>query len=338
MPSMNRRSLLSLAGTATVALTLEPAFAEQPIWIGSGEHTYEVHHDWLVPPSPVRFGDTHGLAQDNAGQIYVAHTVHRESENKDAVCVFDDKGRFVTSWGDRFAGGAHGLDIRGEKDGEFLYHCDTAHRAVVKTDLAGKVIWEKGLPLESDVYKDKMPFTLTNTAFAPNGDFFIADGYGSSFIHQYDLRGNYRRTFGGIGDVPGKVNCPHGLYVDKRGKEPLLAVADRGNRRIQYFNLDGEHAGFVKDGMRQPCHFDSRGDLLLVPDLDSVVTILDGKNKVVAYLGDGAPTNLRGKPRSEYQPGKFIHPHDAIFLRNGDILVAEWVPTGRITLLKKVRG
>jgi len=39
--------------------------------------------------------------------------------------------------------------------------------------------------------------------------------------------------------------------------------------------------------MRQPCHFHTRGDLLLVPDLKSVVTLLDGENKVVAKLGDG---------------------------------------------------
>lgn len=335
---MTRRDFISLTGTAAVALSVDPVFAEGALRIGSGEHTYEVHHDWLVPPTTIRYGDTHGLAQDSKGRIYLAHTVHSDSESKDAVCVFDDKGRFVTSWGDRFAGGAHGLDIRKEKDGEFLYHCDTAHRVFVKTDLSGKVIWEKGMPVESNVYKDKMPFVPTNTAFAPNGDFFLADGYGSSFIHQYDIKGNYLRTIGGSGDVAGKLNCPHGLYVDKRGKEPLLAVADRGNRRIQYFNLDGEHVGFVKDGMRQPCHFDTRRDLLLVPDLDSVITLLDKDNKVVAQLGDGFPTDLRGKPRSEYIPGKFIHPHDAIFLRNGDILVAEWVPTGRVTLLKKVKG
>ena len=76
---------------------------------------------------------------------------------------------------------------------------------------------------------------------------------------------------------------------------------------------------------------------MLVPDLESVVTILDKSNKTIVQLGDGKPTNLRGKPRSEFIPGKFIHPHDAMFLRNGDILVAEWVPQGRVTLLRKVR-
>jgi hypothetical protein len=88
--------------------------------------------------------------------------------------------------------------------------------------------------------------------------------------------------------------------------------------------------------MRLPCHFAIRKGELLVPDLDSVITILDDKNRVVAQLGDGAPSGLRGKPRTEFLAGKFIHPHDAIFLRNGDILVAEWVPIGRVTLLKRI--
>jgi hypothetical protein len=34
--------------------------------------------------------------------------------------------------------------------------------------------------------------------------------------------------------------------------------------------------------------------------------------------------------------GKFVHPHDACFDLNGNILVAEWVRTGRITKLEKI--
>jgi len=117
----------------------------------------------------------------------------------------------------------------------------------------------------------------------------------------------------------------------------MLRVADRGNRRIQYFSLDGKHVRFNDEGMRLPCHFSIRKNLMLVPDLESVITILDEKNKPVASLGDGKPSNLRDKPRSEFIPGKFIHPHDAMFLNNGDILVAEWVPIGRVTLLKRLR-
>ncbi len=60
--------------------------------------------------------------------------------------------------------------------------------------------------------------------------------------------------------------------------------------------------------------------------------------RVAAHLGDGHPSNLRGAPREQFIPGKLIHPHDAMFLRNGDILVAEWVPIGRITLIRRVLG
>ncbi|MEI8197425.1 MAG: hypothetical protein WCI73_16125, partial [Phycisphaerae bacterium] len=153
---------------------------------------------------------------------------------------------------------------------------------------------------------------------------------------QFDITGKFIRVFGGKGKEPGKLACAHGIAVDTRFSPPRLVVADRGNNRLQYFTLDGKHLGFVTDGMRQPCHFDIRGKQLLIPDLSSVVTILDEQNHVVAHLGDGHPTNLRGRPSSEFIPGKFVHPHMARFLQNGNILVAEWVPQGRITLLRKV--
>ena len=331
----SRRSFL--AGASGLALTAAAGFRfREPLILGTGSHRYECVHDWLTPPADMKFGDTHGLAQDSKGRIYLCHTVHSDSPSSNTVCVYDEKGKFITSWGDRFKGGAHGLDIRKEGKDEFLYHCDIAHHQVVKTKLDGSVVWEMGAPAESEKYKDGAPYTPTNVAFAPNGDFYVGDGYGSHWIHQYDIKGNYIRTFGGQGSAPGQVTQPHGLWLDNRGKEPILAVADRGNRRIQYFTLDGKHIKFVTDGMRQPCHFSIRNGEMLVPDLDSIVTILDQDNKVVAQLGDGFPSNLRDHPRSDFIPGKFIHPHDAIFLRNGDILVAEWVPIGRVTLLKKV--
>jgi len=38
----------------------------------------------------------------------------------------------------------------------------------------------------------------------------------------------------------------------------------------------------------------------------------------------------------KWQQGKFVHPHDACFDSVGNIFVAEWVSTGRITRLKKL--
>ena len=64
--------------------------------------------------------------------------------------------------------------------------------------------------------------------------------------------------------------------------------------------------------MRRPCYFSIRGDRMVISDLVSVVTILDKENKVVAQLGDGKDVpELRGHPRTDFIPGKFIHPHAA---------------------------
>lgn len=336
-----RRNFLTTAGLAAASapsLLYAQSSQKRPV-LGKDEHTYECIHDWLQVPDHIRFGDTHGVTQDSDGRIYIAHTVNPSSESADAVAVFDDEGKFIKSWGEAFRGGAHGLDIRQEGHEQFLYHCDVGRRLVVKSNLEGEVLWEKSIPEEAaDHYAGDKPFIPTNVAFAPNGDFYVADGYGSNFVHQYDIEGNYKRTFGGAGDGEGQLQQPHGIWVDTRSAPARLVVADRANNRLQYFTLDGEHLSFVHDeaGIRQPCHFDLRHDLMLIPDLSSQVTILNGRNEVVARLGDGHPTELRGAPREDFVPGKFVHPHDAIFTRDGDIIVAEWVPIGRVTLLRKV--
>ncbi len=306
--------------------------------IGTGEHVYEVYHDWIQPPMNLKWGDTHGVTTDAKGHIYIAHTVGDGSVSKDAICVYDQKGQFIKSFGSEFAGGGHGLDLRKEGSEEFLYICDVNRKVVAKTDLNGRLLWEFAAPKESGKYPDGKGWNPTNVAFIPGGDFFVGDGYGSSYIHRYSADGKYIKTVIGPGSEKGQVSCPHGLWVDERDKaNPKLLVADRSNNRLQYFTLDGQHISFVKDPVRQPCHIHFNHDLMLIPDLASRVTILDKNDQPVAQLGDGkADGELRGQPTSKFTPGHFVHPHGAAWINKRDILVVEWVPQGRITLLKRV--
>jgi len=348
--AMTRRKLLRDASLTVggvlaaeiVSATSADALDKTPkIILGSGSHKYECVHDWLVLPNNVKWGDTQGVCQDSKGHIYISHTVGADSQSKDAIAVFDRKGKFIKTFGSRFAGGGHGIEVRKEGSKEYLYHCDTAHRQVVKTDLDGNVIWEKGLPTESGVYQGGAAFIPTNVTFAPNGDFYVADGYGSNWVHQFNIKGDLVRTWGGSGSANGKLSQPHGIWVDTRGSEPLVMVCDRGNNRLHYFTLDGKFVRIDKDGMRQPCHADIQDGHMLIPDLAGVVTVLDENNKVAVHLGDSAGiANLpgRGRARTEFLPGKFVHPHGAKFLANGDILVGEWLPIGRVTLLKRIKA
>jgi hypothetical protein len=315
-----------------------------PIVLGVDGHRYEVDHDFGVLPTGHAWGNTHGVCEDKAGNIYVKHTVHSSASVGDAIVVLDAGGKFVRSFGAEYRGGAHGLHISREPDGEYLYLCDPNRGVVEKTTLTGERVWKKEWPSESGVYNSAGEYHPTNVAVVPygigsaiEGGLFVADGYGKSWIHRYDAKGNYLGTFGGPGRERGQMSCPHGLMVDARDKaNPMLVVADRSNRRLQYFTLDGRHAGFVTDEMKSPCHFDALGDVLLVPDLDARVTLLDKQNKLICHLGDGENYSLRDKARDAFIPGKFIAPHSACFDHTGNIFVVEWVEVGRVTKLRKV--
>jgi hypothetical protein len=125
--------------------------------------------------------------------------------------------------------------------------------------------------------------------------------------------------------------------VDTRGANPTLVVADRSNRRLQYFSLDGRHLGFVTEELRAPCHFHTHGDVMLIPDLESRVTLFDKNNQLITHLCDGTHYNgIRDKARDKFTAGKFVAPHSAIFDHAGNIFVVEWVEVGRVTKLRKM--
>jgi hypothetical protein len=319
--------------------------------VGEGSHRYDCLHDWGRLPDKIQYGLTHGIAVDRRDHVHVLHTSTADSPCKDTVVVFDPQGRFVRSWGAEFEGSAHGFDLV-EQDGQEILYITDQKRGLFKTTLDGKILWHVEKP---DFYRGKdLRYSPSNVAVAPNGDVYLSDGYGSYFIHRFDRRGRYLKTFGGPaepgaapGRTPGRSIHPHGLFVDTRGKEPLLVVAENDQSgkgrpgRLQAFDLDGGHHSFWDVTVRSPRHFAREGGLVAVPDLDARVTLVDERNKVVAQLGDGFTTlreirALRLQPRDQFLPGKFVCPHDAAFDSKGNLFISEWVTVGRITKLQKV--
>jgi hypothetical protein len=346
---MQRRDFLSrsvaamlASGIAPLAITARDKSGTKPVVIGSGEHTYECDHYFGELPSKIKWQTTHGVAVDAEGLIYVTHQGYGK-EVMDIIVVFDRKGKFVRSFGKIYHTGGHGIDVRREGGEEFLYLTNTWRRTFCKTNLKGEVVWTESIPAEPRKYTTVEQFSPTNVAFAPDGGFYVADGYGSNYVHQFDKDGKWVRTWGGTGKAPGKMQTPHGIWLDDRkGREPSVVVADRANARLQYFSLDGKHLGFV-EGLLYPAHFDIRGDVLMVPDLHARITLFDKDNKPIVQLGDDeewrkkvlAGFKVRQDPK-QWIDGKFVHPHDACFDAAGNILVAEWVQTGRLSKLRKV--
>jgi hypothetical protein len=201
-------------------------------------------------PASIAYGNTHGVVEDSQHNIYIHHTVNRASESSDTMVVFDEKGKFVRSWGKAFRGVAHGLLIRKEGSTEFLYLTLTASNPrmtpqpdmqamVLKATLRGEIVWKIQGPPDIDAYNsaaDGTPkkYSPTNVAVAPNGDIYVADGYGSSYVSQYNANGEYMRTFGGRGSDPGQLAEPHGIWMDMRTGKPILTVAAIHTRRQAY--------------------------------------------------------------------------------------------------------
>src|SRR5712692_10552479 len=153
---VTRRSFLITTAAAACAPTFlgatDKAGSKAPI-LGQGGHQYEAIHDWGELPRTIKYGNTHGVCEDSQGHIYVHHTVNAASESVDTMVVFDEKGKFVRSWGRQFKGGAHGLSIRKEGNEEFLYLCDYQHGIVTKRTLKGEEVFTLGYPVESSAYK-----------------------------------------------------------------------------------------------------------------------------------------------------------------------------------------
>ena len=356
---MHRRTFLKSTATAVAAtasagplvLGAEDKAGSKLARVGTGEHTYECHHNWGQLPGDLEWQTTHNVAVDSAGLVYVTHQGHTGMKGLDTVLVFDPSGKFVRSFGKDWHGGGHGIDVRKDGGEEFLYLTNTWTPTVkaCKTTLKGDVVWQKGRPEAKEYENPKANYNPTNVAFTPDGGFFIGDGYGSNYMLKFDKDGKLVKVFGGSGAEKGKFRTPHGNWVDTRDPaKPTLVVCDRANARLQTFDLDGNFLSMTEKGtVLFPAHIDTRGDVMLVPDLHARVTLLGKDGQVIAHLGEDQAWRervvgslskgpaVRSQPK-EWLPGKFVHPHDACFDKDGNIYVAEWVQGGRITLLKKV--
>jgi sugar lactone lactonase YvrE len=341
---VSRRTFLTRIGAVIAAQTLAPRFllarpaqsdVNKPIILGSGAHTYEWVKGWAKLPDGMRFGNTHGaVVIDSQGRIFM------NTDSEHAVIIFDPDGKYIKSWGKEFKAGTHGMALVKEGKTEYLYLTHTGRHEVIKATLDGDVVWTLGYPKEPNVYKAAAEFKPTGVAFAPNGDFYVTDGYGKFWVHQYNAKAEYIRSWGGLGSEPGKLNNPHGIWMDTRGQTPVVMVADRGNSRLQNFTLDGKHIGFVTETLRRPSNMDQRGQDIAVADLAGRVTILGKDNKVIVHLGDNPDPAKRGKngvPPEQWVDGEFISPHCPRWDAEGNLYVLEWLSSGRITKLKRLK-
>lgn len=304
--------------------------------ISDGGYEFEFQDSFGTLHDNIKPGYTHGVTVDTSDNVYVFN------QSQTAVLKFDRHGVFQETWGEEFRHGAHGMYMTYGPSGEFLYLTDYERHTVVKTTPKGNDQFHLDLPPRKDLYSGPSEYKPTDVCVAPSGDIYVFDGYGKSLIHVFDRKGKYLATLGGSDAGEGRLNCPHGGWIDTRKPIPELYVADRGNHRIVVMTLDGMFKREIKDRrMSRPCDFYAFGDELYVPDLDAKLLILNADDKIVAVLGEDADAPKQpGWPNipDRVKPGTFIAPHAVTVDTRGDVYVAEWISTGRVVKLKRLSG
>ena len=328
---MKRRDFIQIATFGLTGALLIPELLHQnEVVLGQNQKRYRINTRWSqadVARNPVN--DCHEMVQDQKGRILLL-----TNEARNNVLIYDKNGKLLDAWGTEYPG-AHGLTLFNENGTDVLFICDNTRHQVIKTTIDGRVLMTLDYPKETGQYNSMEEYIPTETAIAPNGDIYVADGYGKDFIIQYDAQGRYIRHFGGRGEGAPYLQNAHGVCVDLRDKNtPCLVVSSREQNAFKRYDLAGNYLETIPLPGAWVCRPVIKGDYLYAAVLQSssrpweqsgFVTILDKQNRVVSNLAGSAPKYTDDQPEEMYQTIKaFQYPHDVCVDDEENLYVAQW--------------
>ncbi len=265
------------------------------------------HHvvaDWAQLPKGWNFGETSGVDVDKDDNVWVFN------RGAHPVIQFDKSGKMLQAWTEVPLKTAHGLRV--DRDGNIWTVDVEAHR-LMKFTPGGRLlmmIGQVGGAAGTNDTKDGFN-RPTNLTLAPNGDFFVADGYVNSRVVKFNKSGEYLTHWGQKGTGDGEFNLVHDVALDSQGR---LYVADRTNQRVQIFDQNGKFLGKWTDlGSPWGLYYVQR---------ENALYMCDGVNNRILKLNlDGQVLGVL----SSYGkiPGKLDYPHTLAVDSTGAIYVAE---------------
>jgi DNA-binding beta-propeller fold protein YncE len=186
---------------------------------------------------------------------------------------------------------------------------DDGGHLVVQLDEQGRVrlvLGRKNTPGETEMNFNRP----TDVAFAPNGDIYVADGYGNSRVMRFDREGRFISAWGKKGTKPGEFNLPHAVAVDRKGR---VYVGDRENFRMQLFSAEGKF-------LEEWTHVGSPWGLAMT-ERDELFLCDGHANRVVKLTLEGKVKGTFGVPGRT--AGRLVFAHHLAVDAEGAVYVAE---------------
>jgi peptidylglycine monooxygenase len=279
----------------------EAAMQRESIYVLVGASRYRLDNGWARLPADRDWGFVSHVAVDSRNNVYVLQRI------PPAVIVFDPDGGFVAAWGEDRLRDPHSLFVSAD---DLVYVVDRDCHEIVVFDTAGRELSALGTRHQP---RPDAPFNHpTSVAVAPDGDIYVADGYGNSMIHRFSTTGEHKLSWGGRGAEPGAFGVPHAVWVDGDGR---VLVADRENDRIQLFTADGALLSIWEDFYHPMDVFADAEGLSYISDQTPRLDVRDRDGNLVG----------RCKPA-------LVGGHGICGDRLGNIYVAE-LPPGNLTRL-----
>jgi len=217
------------------------------------EIRYRSVPDFLKLPPDIYFGEVSGVAVNSKGHIFVLSRGNSSgpayAASATQLLEFGADGTFLREIGHHLYAWSYAHSVKVDKQ-DNIWVTDKGSDMVIKFNPEGRVEMVFGRKQEASDEGtgplkhlkpplppvDGMFRQVTDVAWDLAGNTYISDGYVNSRVAKVDKDGNWLKSWGEPGDKPGQFNTPHSLAVDAQGN---VYVADRGNRRIQVFDTEG---------------------------------------------------------------------------------------------------
>jgi DNA-binding beta-propeller fold protein YncE len=249
------KALLCAVLVTLPALVGAPALAQQ----SPPEIPFESVPDYFQYPAAMNLGEMSGVAVNSKGHVFMLSRSNISGPAFNALATqvleFDQNGKYVREIGKGLYGFVFGHSIRVDKH-DNIWVVDKGSNMIMKFNPMGHVTMVLGRKEEATDEHEYPKFggppprqvanyfnQPTDVAWDAAGNIYISDGYQNSRVAKISKDGDWIKAWGSRGTEPGQFNTPHNLGIDNDGK---VYVADRGNARIEVFDLDGNYLRTIK--------------------------------------------------------------------------------------------